>query len=241
MAGARSLLAADFAISLMWVFSNELIKIFSLDYAASQLEADILKCALSVANMFAFAYMSKLTHGAAFNPLAVLAPAISADFSNFLFTVGARIPAQVVGSVYGVRLIMSTFPWIEHKPHLKVDIATGALTEGLLALAIVMITLGLAREDFFMKTWISSLAKLTLHVLGADLTGGCMNPAPVMGWAFANKQHITKEHLVVYWLAPVEATLIAVWLSRILFGTKKDKPSAVKKETSPQQKSEKSD
>lgn len=86
---------------------------------------------------------------------------------------------KVVGSVYGVKLIMSTFPWIQHKPHLKVDIATGALTEGLLALAIVMITLGLAREDFFMKTWISSLAKLTLHVLGADLTGGCMNPAPV--------------------------------------------------------------
>lgn len=62
-----------------------------------------------------------------------------------------------------------------------------------------------------------------------------------MGWAFADKQHITKEHLVVYWLAPVEATLIAVWLSRILFGTKKDNPSAVKKKTSPQQKSEKSD
>ncbi|XP_047942175.1 probable aquaporin SIP2-1 isoform X2 [Salvia hispanica] len=202
MAGAGRLLAADFAISLMWVFSNELIKIFSLGYAASQLDADILKCALSVANMFAFAYMGKLTHGGAYNPLAVLAPAISADFSNFLFTVGARIPAQVVGSIYGVRLIMSTFPWMQHKPHLKVDIATGALTE--------------------------------------DLTGGCMNPAPVMGWAFANKQHITKEHLVVYWLAPVEATLIAVWLSRILYGTKKDKRAAVK-DTSPHQKSKKSD
>lgn len=86
---------------------------------------------------------------------------------------------KVVGSVYGVRLILSTFTGIGHGPNLKVDIATGALTEGLLTFAIVMTTLGLAREDFLMKTWISSLAKLTLHILGADLTGGCMNPAPV--------------------------------------------------------------
>lgn len=62
-----------------------------------------------------------------------------------------------------------------------------------------------------------------------------------MGWAFANKQHISKEHLIVYWLAPVEATMAAVWLSGILFGTKKDESPAVKKATSPQQKSEKSD
>ncbi|XP_057786368.1 probable aquaporin SIP2-1 isoform X1 [Salvia miltiorrhiza] len=265
MAGARRLLAADFAISLTWVFSNELIKIFVqsvMGNAASQLEGDIARCALAVVNMFAFAYMSKATDGGAYNPLSVLAPAISGDFSNFIFTVGARIPAQVVGSVYGVRLILWTFPGIGHAPHLKVDIATGALTEGLLAFAIVTITLGLATQDFLTKTWISSLAKLTLHILAADLTGGCMNPAPVsisfllrlispplkslsssqvMGWAFANRQHITKEHLIVYCLAPVEATLLAVWLSGILFRMKKDERSAVKKATSPQQKLEKSD
>lgn len=33
-----------------------------------------------------------------------------------------------------------------------------------------------------------------------------------MGWAFARGEHITKEHLIVYWLAPVEATLVAVWV-----------------------------
>lgn len=87
----------------------------------------------------------------------------------------------MVGSVYGVRLILSTFPG-SRDPHLKVDMAKGALTEGLLAFAIVMITLVLSREiggDFFMKTWISSVSKSTLHILGADLTGGCMNPASV--------------------------------------------------------------
>lgn len=64
-----------------------------------------------------------------------------------------------------------------------------------------------------------------------------------MGWAFANKQHITKEHLIVYWLAPVEATLVAVWVSGIIFGKKKkdDERPAAKKTASPQPKSEKSD
>lgn len=151
---------------------------------------------------------------------------------------------KVVGSVYGARLILSTFPGIGRGPHLKVDIAKGALTEGLLSFAIVMITLGLAKEitdDFFMKTWISSLSKLTLQILGSDLTGGSMNPASAMGWAFANKQHLTKEHLIVYCLAPVEATMVAVWLFGVLFGTKKDKQSEVKKAASPQQKSEKTE
>lgn len=247
MAGEwRRLLVADFAISLMWVWSNEMMKIFVkrvLGNGASQLEGDILRIALSLLNMFVFAYASNATNGSSYNPLTVLATAISGDFSNFLFTAGARIPAQVVGSVYGVRLILSTFPG-SRDPHLKVDMAKGALTEGLLAFAIVMITLVLSREiggDFFMKTWISSVSKSTLHILGADLTGGCMNPASAMGWAFATKQYVTKEHLIVYWLAPVEATLAAVWLFGILFGTKKDVQSDVKKAPSPQRKSEKSD
>lgn len=65
---------------------------------------------------------------------------------------------------------------------MNVGIAMGGLTEGLLTFCIVFISLGLARkvkDSFFMKTWISSLSKLTLHTLGSDLTGGCMNPASV--------------------------------------------------------------
>ncbi|CAA0809768.1 Probable aquaporin SIP2-1, partial [Striga hermonthica] len=154
------------------------------------------------------------------------------------------IPAQIVGSVYGVRLILQTVPGIGRGPRLNVDIAAGALTEGFLTFSIVIISLGLSRkvsDSFFMKTWISSLSKLTLHLLGSDLTGGCMNPASVMGWAFANGEHITKEHLIVYWLAPVEATLAAVWVFGILFRPKKDEPSAARKNDSPQLKSEKSD
>lgn len=52
-----------------------------------------------------------------------------------------------------------------------------------------------------------------------------------MGWAFANGQHITKEHWVVYWLAPFQASLLAVWVFRVLFQAKNDdvKPAAAKK------------
>ncbi|KAJ6316898.1 hypothetical protein OIU78_020062 [Salix suchowensis] len=72
-----------------------------------------------------------------------------------------------------------------------------------------------------MKTWISSVSKLSLHILGSDLTGGCMNPASVMGWAYARGDHITKEHILVYWLAPIEGTLLAVWTFKLLFRQQK--------------------
>ncbi|KAK9951334.1 hypothetical protein M0R45_006785 [Rubus argutus] len=132
---------------------------------------------------------------------------------------GAGDGVMVIGSVAGVRLITEIFPEIGLGPRLNVDIHRGALTEGLLTFAIVTISLGLSRKipgSFFMKTWISSVSKLTLHILGSDLTGGCMNPASVMGWAYARGDHITKEHILVYWLAPIEATLLAVWTCRLL-------------------------
>ncbi|KAL3629832.1 hypothetical protein CASFOL_027054 [Castilleja foliolosa] len=233
MAGSGwRLLAADFLMSLMWVWSSVLNKILVhrvLGYGAHELKGQIIRYAVSILNMFLFGFMAKATKGGAYNPLSLLSAAISGDFSNFLFTLGARIPAQVVGSVYGVRLILDIFPGVGRGPRLNVDIAKGALTEGFLTFVIVIISLGLSRKmtnNFFMKTWISSLSKLSLHILGSDLTGGCMNPASVMGWAFANGEYITKEHLIVYWLAPLEATLAATWVFGILVRPEKDDPQS---------------
>ncbi|KAL5546926.1 hypothetical protein UlMin_006613 [Ulmus minor] len=227
MSGIGSLVS-DFVISFMWVWSSVLIKIFvhNILGLGHEPSGEIIKCSLSILNMFFFAFLAKITKGGTYNPLTVLSSAISGDFSRFLFTVGARIPAQVVGSIIGVRFILETFPEIGHGPQLNIDIHRGALTEGFLAFAIVTISLGLARKipgSFFMKTWISSVSKLTLHILGSDLTGGCMNPASVMGWAYARGDHITKEHILVYWLAPVEATLLAVWTVRLIFPQKEEK------------------
>lgn len=92
-----------------------------------------------------------------------------------------------MGSIIGVKLITETFPEVGHGPRLNVDIHRGALTEGLLAFAIVFVSLGLAKKDpnsFFVKTWITSVSKLSLQILGSDLTGGCMNPASVSTFVY---------------------------------------------------------
>ncbi|KAF8398178.1 hypothetical protein HHK36_017104 [Tetracentron sinense] len=248
MAGIR-LILWDFIMSFMWVWSGALIKIFVYKILGFGFEprGEIIKGTLSILSMFFFAWLGKISRGGSYNPLTVLSGAISGSFSGFLFIVGARIPAQyilsqiimgktiflyhrvflfqVIGSITGVRLIIDTFPEIGHGPRLNVDIHQGALTEGLLTFTIVTISLGLARNSpssFFMKTWISSVSKLALHILGSDLTGGCMNPASVMGWAYARGDHITKEHILVYWLAPIEATLLGVWTFRLLVQPRKE-------------------
>ncbi|KAK4737330.1 hypothetical protein R3W88_001027 [Solanum pinnatisectum] len=224
----RRLLISDFIMSFMWVWSSVLIKMFVhtiLGYGAHDLKGEILKHAISVINMFLFALLVKATKGGAYNPLTILSGAISGDLTNFIFTVATRIPAQVFGSITGVRFIIAAFPNIGRGPVLSIDIHRGALTEGCLTFAIVSISLGLSRRSrasTFMKTWISSLSKLTLHILGSDLTGGCMNPASVMGWAYARGDHITKEHIHVYWLAPIQATLLAVWTFNLLVSPSKD-------------------
>lgn len=233
--GGFGLLFSDFLVSFMWVWSGVLIKMFVYNFLGFGHEplGEAIRCSLSILNMFFFAFLYNITRGGSYNPLTVLASAISGDFRKFLFTVGARIPAQVVGSITGVWLIIEIFPDIGLGPRLKVDIHRGALTEGLLTFAIVTISLGLARKipgSFVMKTWISSVSKLTLHILGSDLTGGCMNPASVMGWAYARGDHITKEHILVYWLAPIEATLLAVWTFRLIFPQKEEKVNKTKSE-----------
>ncbi|XP_022744746.1 probable aquaporin SIP2-1 isoform X1 [Durio zibethinus] len=247
--GRVRLILYDFIISFMWVWSGCLVKMFVVECLGMghQPKAEIVTGALYVINMFFFAFLAKVTKGGTYNPLTVFSSAVSGDFNHFLFTVGARIPAQfgliklfskamcylkfassqgqktilliVIGSITGVRLIIQTLPGIGLGPRLNVDIHWGALTEGSLTFAIVIISLGLSRKipgSFFMKTWITSVSKLALHILGSDLTGGCMNPASVMGWAYARGDHITKEHILVYWLAPIEATLLAVWTFRLV-------------------------
>ncbi|KAJ0043330.1 hypothetical protein Pint_18386 [Pistacia integerrima] len=219
--GRIRLVVSDFIMSFLWIWSGALIKVFVHKGLGlgQETSGEVIKGVLGILHMFLFAFLTKLSKGAAYNPLTVLAAAASGDFSHFLFNVGVRIPAQVIGCITGVKLIIDTFPEIGVGPRLNVDIHRGALTEGLLAFGIVTISLGLALKipgSSLMKTWISSVSKCALHILGSDLTGGCMNPASVMGWAYARGDHITKEHILVYWLAPMEATLLAVWTFKLV-------------------------
>ncbi|KAL8129302.1 hypothetical protein V2J09_018457 [Rumex salicifolius] len=210
------ILVSDFILSFLWVYSNSMIKllvhqVLGLPHTHT---ADIVTCAFKIVNMFLFALLISISKGGSYNPLTVMAAAISGGFTRFLFTIGARIPAQVFGSIVGVKLLIATIPGIGRGPKLNVEIHQGALTEGVLSFMVAVISMGLTKNlpgSFYMKNWILSISKITLNILGSDLTGGSMNPASVMGWAFVCDDHITQEHLVVYWLAPVIATLFAVW------------------------------
>ncbi|GAB2227894.1 hypothetical protein Droror1_Dr00009722 [Drosera rotundifolia] len=221
-------LLSDFVLSSVWVCSSPLIKLFihsthGLALGHEPFFSEIIRYVFSIINMFLFAFLGKITGEGSYNPLTALSGAVSGDAGTVLFTLSARIPAQVLGSIYGVRLLINAIPEIGRGPKLNVDIHRGALTEGLLAFVIVSVSLSLTRSmpgSFFRKTWISSASKLTLQILGSDLTGGVMNPASVMGWAYARGDHISKEHLLVYWLAPVLGSLLAVWIFRLLFKSK---------------------
>ncbi|KAL5059084.1 hypothetical protein RYX36_030688 [Vicia faba] len=189
---SKLVFVSDFALSFMWVCSGVLVRLFVFKILGSSNThvAEFMKLSFSIANMFLFAFLAKVSRGGAYNPLPVLVDAISGDFCNFFFCVGFRIPAQVdytfflvVGFIVGVKLVIGAIPEVGSGPRLNVDILQGALTEGLLTFVIVSISLGLnttkIHGNFFMKTWISSLSKITLHILGSNLTGGCMNPASV--------------------------------------------------------------
>lgn len=114
MAGGWRLLAADFVMSLMWVWSSVVNKIIVhkiLGYGAHDVKGEIVRYSFSILNMFFFAILTKVTKGGAYNPLTLLSAAISGDFSNFLFTLGARIPAQVhfLGFLF---IKLNLFVWI---------------------------------------------------------------------------------------------------------------------------------
>ncbi|CAN8254347.1 unnamed protein product [Cochlearia groenlandica] len=221
--GKISIIVSDLVLSFMWIWAGVFVNILVhgvLGFSRKDTTGEIVRYLFSVVSMFVFAFLTKLTKGGLFNPLTALASGVSGGFGNFIFAVFVRIPVEVIGSILAVKHVLHVFPEIGKGPRLNVAIHHGALTEGILTFFIVMLSMGLTVKipgSFFIKTWISSISKLTLHVLGSDLTGGCMNPATVMGWAYARGEHITKEHLLVYWLGPVKGTLLAVWFFNVVF------------------------
>ncbi|KAF6176488.1 hypothetical protein GIB67_007871 [Kingdonia uniflora] len=175
MAGRVGQVTSDFIISFMWVWLGAMIKLFVYNFMGlgSQPRGEIIKRCILILSMFVFAWFSKIRKGGSYNPLTSLSSAISGSFSGFIFTVCIRIPAQVLGSITGAKLILQTFPKVGNGPRLNVNLHHGALTEGLLTFVIISISLGLAKNNpnsFFMKTWISTISKFVFHILGSDLT-----------------------------------------------------------------------
>ncbi|XP_020573462.1 probable aquaporin SIP2-1 [Phalaenopsis equestris] len=215
------LIASDFFVSFLWVWSGSLLRCLAFRFLGSGNNPVVLiiKCLVAVPYLVFFAWVGRATKGGSYNPLIVLCYAISGNFTVFLFSVLARIPAQVAGSVVGVWLTNSNFPGALHGPSLNVDIHRGTFTEGFLTFIVVIIVLSLKKKDFgssAKRVWISSVSKVILHLIGSDITGGIMNPATAFGWAYAEGTHASKEHIYVYWLAPIEATVLGVWACSLL-------------------------
>ncbi|KAF3322629.1 aquaporin SIP2-1-like protein [Carex littledalei] len=211
--GRARVVVADLVLSFLWVWAGALVRLFVYRTVAPGHEAELLKVALSIGYMFFFAWLDKLTGGGSYNPLTVLIYTVAGN-GGYLFAAFCRIPAQMLGSVAGVWLLKEAFPKVGHGPRVNGGIHHGALVEGLATFAVVMVSLILKHKEvnsFFMKTWISSISKMTLHILSSDLTGGIMNPASAFGWAFARGDHISLEHVLVYWVAPIQAALFGVW------------------------------
>lgn len=214
----------DFILSFTWPWAGSLVKLFVHSFLRFEntSEAQVLRYSLSVVYMYLFAFLRKLTRGGAYNPLTILD--LSHGIRGILFVAFARIPTQIAGSIVGVLLIKKNFPEVGHGPKLNVDIHHGAIIEGILTFVIVLFNLTLNKanpKSFVMRTWISTICKMSIHLLGADLTGGIMNPASAVGWAYARGDHITKEHILVYWLAPLQATILALWTFSLLNRPKK--------------------
>ncbi|URE04144.1 Aquaporin [Musa troglodytarum] len=225
-ASRLKLVVSDSFLSFMWVLSGSVIRYLIYMILGTGMDpiSVLLKGYVAVVYLYYFSQLRKVTNGGSYNPLFVLCHAISDNFVEFLYVVFGRIPAQVLGSIIGVWLITATFPAAADGPHLNVDVSYGALIEGLITFAIIILSLGLNKfPRSSHKTWISSFAKLALHVLASDITGGVMNPASAFGWAYAQGKHLTKEHLCVYWLAPMEATLLVVWICSLFVKLPKQK------------------
>lgn len=93
---SRLVFVSDFVLSFMWVCSGVLVRLIAfkiLGFSHTHL-AEIVKLSFSIANMFLFAFLAKVSRGA-YNPLPVLVDAITGDFRNFFLCVGFRVPAQV--------------------------------------------------------------------------------------------------------------------------------------------------
>lgn len=94
--GRARLVVADLVLSFLWVWAGSLVKLFVYRTVApgTPHEAELLKVALSIAYMFFFAWLDKLTGGGSYNPLTVLIYTVAGN-GGYLFAAFCRIPAQV--------------------------------------------------------------------------------------------------------------------------------------------------
>lgn len=226
------LVGADMAMAFLWIFLNAIARVavdlgfFFIEGAAKQ----FLKRGAVVGLLFLFYGLSKLTNGATYNPLTVIAYSAAGITHYPLSVLSLRIPAQVVGAMVGASAAVSCLPATYQSmmtgPLLRVDPHSGAIIEGVLTFAVVFIALTTTLRgprSGIQKTWIISITRVSLSVVAVEYTGPALNPANAFGWAYLKNRHNTWEHIYVYWIAPILATLAAAWVVRAILAPPKVK------------------
>jgi len=245
---------ADASITFLWVFSMASLGAVSTAVAPS-LGLDgpgkgkmYIVFALVSFLIFFFSFLGQALGGASWNPTALVAFSYAGVSKDDLFTLGVRLPAQMVGAVGGALAIMEVMPkQYKHMlggPKLKVPLQTGVIAEALLTFTITLIVMwALLRgpRNRILKTLVIIGATISLVIAGGAYTGPAMNPANAFGWAFVSNKHTSWEHFAVYWAGPMIGTIFAVWAFKLLFGGHSPAaPKGAKKKASSSKKGKKS-
>lgn len=201
------LLASDFILTILWIWGSDLITVLAYKvFNGGEFQSWILYMILR----YLLAWLGRLTGGGTFATLSILASAAFGDLSEFRFSVVFRVFAQVIGYAVGNK-------WMRREPPmLKAGILGGALTEGLLSFTMVIGYLGLRQNvpSVFGKIFISEILRMTLNNLGSGITGGLMSPTKFLGLTFSHGISLTRKQLIVYCVAPLFATGLAVFVFR---------------------------
>ncbi|CAN6443276.1 unnamed protein product [Victoria cruziana] len=222
--GTRARLAGcDFGISFIWAWSGALARLLAHGLGDRTAAGELVKAWLYVGSLFLSAWVGRTTGGGSGNPLSLLTRSVSDDFDDLTSIVFARIPAQVCGSIVGVASVTLILPVFTYSSPLKVGVVEGAVTEGLLAFGIASVLLALKRydpKDFVVKTWIHAISSHLKEYMAIKWQQAA-------GWAFVLGNQTAREHLLVYWIAPIQATILAIWAFRWFHehGSKEEKRS----------------
>lgn len=183
---------------------------------------------LVTALIFGFSALGKALGGASWNPTVLVAFAYAGVSKDTLFSLGVRMPAQMIGAVGGALAILEVMPkkyaHMLGGPKLKVPLSVGVVAETVLTFALTLTVLWVilrGPRNPSVKTGIIVVATIVLVMAGGAYTGPAMNPANAFAWAFVNNEHTSWEHFVVYWIGPMVGTVVSVWAFNLLFPPKR--------------------
>ncbi|KAL8172277.1 hypothetical protein V2J09_024081 [Rumex salicifolius] len=233
-ARAIKLAIGDCLLTFMWVFCAATLGASTSVIAGAigvKGPITLLITTFLVATLvFIFSAIGEVLGGASFNPTGTAAFYAAGFSKESLFSMALRFPAQAAGAVGGALAIKEVMPEdYKHMlggPSLKVDLHTGAIAEGVLTFLITLAVLTIIVKvpgGMLVKTWLLSMATVTLVVTGSSYTGPSMNPANAFGWAYVNNRHDTWEQFYVYWICPFIGAIMAAMVFRVIFPQPKKK------------------